>query len=117
MSGILGQVERAALTAALGMALGYFVAVSAFADGTWEERRVAIGALLLLYGLAGAALGYRASAWYGLGLAVPGVVGLSLFAPVGESYGRYVLYAVLIVALGVGGAYDTRRRRADGTAV
>ena len=117
MSGIVGQVARAVLTLVLGVALGFFVPVSAFADGTWGERRVTIGALLLLYGLAGAALGFRASTWYGLGLAVPGVLALSLVAPLGEGYGWYVLYAALIVALAVGGAYSTRRRPASGPAV
>ena len=102
MSGILGQVARA---------------VPAFADGTWEERRGTIGALLLLYGLVEVTLGFHAATWYGLGLAVPGVVGLSLFAPVSEGYGWYVLYAALIVAPAVDCTYSTRRRPVGRTAV
>ncbi len=105
MRKIAGQVARVVLTAAIGLTLGFFVAVSVFADGTWDERRVMIGVLLLIYGIAGAALGFNASIWYGLGLALPGMSALVWFAALGEGHGWYVLYGALIVALAVGGAY------------
>ncbi len=105
MSRIAGQVVRVVLTAAIGLTLGFFVAVSVFADGTRDERRVAIGVPLLIYGIAGAALGFDASSWYGLGLALPGVSALVWFAGLGEGHGWYLLYGALIVTLAVGGTY------------
>ena len=102
-----GPVVRTVLTAVLGMALGFFVAVSVIADGSWDERRLAIGAILLGYGLAGAALGFRTAAWYGLGLALPGLAVLALLAAGGEGGWRSLLYGVLILVLAGGGASRT----------
>ena len=101
------RVVRTGLTAVLGMALGFFVTVSIVADGAWDERRRAIGVILLAYGLAGAALGFRASVWYGLGLALPGLAVLALFAAGGEGGWWSLLYGALIIALAAGGAYGT----------
>jgi hypothetical protein len=110
--GLVGRVARIAATAVLGMALGFLVAVSAFADAAWGERAVTLGALLLAYGLAGVALGFRASAWYGLGLALPGLAAL---AARGEGRWWYLPFAALVAALAAGGAYGgavgSRRRR------
>lgn len=104
MSTIVGLVVRVIATAILGLILGFFVAISTFADGPWEERRVLIGALLLGYGLTGLALGVRASAWYGLGLAVPGLFALLLFGVGDDGPWRYLLYGALILAFAAGGA-------------
>ena len=101
------QVVRTVLTAVLGMALGFFVVVSVIADGPWDERRLTIGAILLGYGLAGAALGFRAAAWYGLGLALPGLAVLALLAAGGEGGWRFLLYGTLILVLAESGAYGT----------
>ena len=122
MKAIVGQVVRAVLTAVLGVTLGFVAAASVFADGTRDERRVTIAALLLAYGLCGAALGFRPSSWYGLGLALSGVAALVWFGLVGDRHWWYMLYGALIVAFAVGGAYGTtalfaRRRAAGGTTV
>ena len=98
---------RTGLTALLGLALGFFVAVSVLADGAWDERRQAISAILLAYGLAGAALGFRASAWYGLGLALPGLAVLALFPAGGQGGWWSLLYGTLIITWAAGGAYGT----------
>jgi hypothetical protein len=122
VTGIVRHAARVAVTAAIGVPLGLAVAASVVADGPRDARRVAIGALLLLYGLAGAALGFRAPAWYGLLLAVPGLAALVRFAVPGEAYGWYALYGALIVALAVGGASGggalgrVRRGRSGGAA-
>ena len=110
MGATVGLVVRIVVTVALGLVLGFFVAISAFADGPWEERRLLIGGLLLGYGLAGAALGLRASAWYGLGLAAPGVVVLFFLAFSGEGTWGHLLYAATIAVLSVGGAYASATR-------
>ena len=114
MNALGGRVARIAATAVLGIALGFFVAVSGFADAAWDERAVTLGALLLAYGLAGVALGYRASGWYGLGLAPTGLAGLALLAALGEGRWWYLPYAALVAALAAGGAYGgavgSRRR-------
>ena len=101
------RVARMGLTALLGMVLGFFVAVSVFADGAWDERRHIISVILLAYGLAGAALGFRASAWYGLGLALPGLAVLALFPAGGEGGWWSLLYGTLIITWAAGSAFGT----------
>ncbi len=108
MNGISGSVARMVLMAVLGLTLAFFVAVSVIADGAWDERAGMIAVIVLGYGLVGAALGFRASAWYGLGLALPGLAVLALLAAGGERQWWYLLYAALIIALAGGGAYGSR---------
>ena len=110
MGGTVGRVVRSVVTAMFGVILGFFVAVSAFADGSWEERADQDTPLLLGYGLAGVALGWRASARYGLGLATPGMAALAFFALSGEGAWWNLIYAAAITALAVGGAYAGANR-------
>jgi hypothetical protein len=108
MQVISGPIVRTLLTAVLGLTLAFFVAVSIIADGPWDERAGMIGVLVLGYGLIGAVLGFRASAWYGIGLALPGLAVIALLAASGERQWWYLLYAALIIALAVGGTYGSR---------
>ncbi len=101
---MLGIVARIIGTVILGMVIGFFVAVSAFADGQPRERAIVIGIILVAYALAGLGLGFRASVWYGPGLALPGVL-LLLFVVSDTGEWWYLLYAALLVALATGGAY------------
>lgn len=94
---------RIASTAILGVLLGFFVAVSGFADGQPGERAIVIGVILIAYAITGLGLGYRGALWYGLGLAVPGVAVL-LYLLSDEGDWRYILYAGAIVAMAVGAA-------------
>src|SRR5918998_1539348 len=105
MSSIIGRIARILATAVIGLVLGFVVAASVFADGSWDERGPTIAGVLLAYGLVGAALGYRGSAWYGLGLTIPGLLALAFYTATGEGYWWYLPYAALIVALAAGGAY------------
>ena len=114
MTTLARHLARVALMAALGATLGFLVAVSAFADGPWGERLVTVGAILLAYGLLGAALGARASGWYGLGLALPGVAALACLGAAGEGRWWYVPYGVLIALLAGGGARASGGKRRTG---
>ncbi|MFN8511909.1 MAG: hypothetical protein U0232_11550 [Thermomicrobiales bacterium] len=96
---------RVAGTAILGVLLGFFVAVSGFADGQPGERAVVIGVIVIAYAITGLGLGYRATLWYGLGLAVPGVAVLLLYVANDDGSGWYLPYAGAIAALALGGAY------------
>lgn len=102
---MLGVVVRVAVTAILGLAIGFFVAVSGFADGPTAERAVVIGVILVAYALAGWCLGYRASRWYGLGLALPGLIVLLLYAGDAAERWWHLAYAALIVAVAMLGAH------------
>src|SRR5829696_4875078 len=99
MGTVVGRVARLAIAAALRMALGFLVAVSVYADGNWGERFPMIGALALADALVGAALGLRASWWYGAVLALPGLAVLAFFAGGDEGRWWHLSYAVLIAAL------------------
>ena len=121
MYAIVGRLARILVTAVIGLGLGFVVAASVFADGPWDERGLTIGGVLLAYALAGTALGFRASAWYGLGLTLPGLAALAFYTATGEGRWWYLPYAALIAALAVGGAHGAavgpaRRRPAGGTA-
>ena len=102
---MLGGVVRIVCTVILGMGLGFFVAVSGFADGSARERAIVIGVILLAYGLVGLGLGFRGSAWNGLGLAVPGLGFLLLLALGGDGAWWTLGYAALIAGVAVVGAY------------
>lgn len=88
------------------MLLGFFVAVSVFADGPAAERAVVVGVTLIGYALAGWCLGYRASSWYGFGLAVPGLILLLLYGGDSDTSWWQFAYGVLILAMAVFGAYS-----------
>lgn len=111
MGAIAGRAARLLLTAVLGVTLGFFVAVSVFADGAGPERRATFGILLLGYGLAGAAFGVLAPPRYGLGLALPGVAALGGLAALGEGHPWHAPYAALIIASAMVGAAGTRAAR------
>jgi uncharacterized protein (DUF983 family) len=113
---MVGRLVRGVIAGVLGLALAFFVAVSGFADGPARERALTIGLIVVAYGLVGLALGYRGSAWYGMALALPGMVVLLLYT-VSEGNWRFPLYAALIAAVAVAGAYGgSRSGRREGGA-
>ena len=114
MTTMVGHLVRVALMAALGATGGCLVAVSAFADGPWGDRLITIGAVLLAYGLLGAALGARASGWYGLGLALPGLVALACLGAAGEGRWWYLPYGALLALIAVSAARASAGRRRAG---
>ena len=102
---MLGTLVRIIVMALVGVLLGFFAAVSVFADGPAAERAVVIGVTLIGYTLAGWCLGYRSSSWYGFGLAVPGLIVLILYGGDSDNPWWHFAYGVLIVAVAVLGAY------------
>jgi hypothetical protein len=101
---MLGRVARIVGTAILGIVIGFFVAVSGFADGSPGERAIVIAIILLAYALIGLGLGFRASVWYGLGLALPGLL-LLLYVTSDTGDWWYLLYAASIGVMATGGAH------------
>jgi hypothetical protein len=98
-----GSLGRASLATGIGVGLAFFVAASVYADGQWGERVATAGVLLLAYALAGMALGYHASGWFGLGLVLPGVAVLILVSTTGEAVWWYLPYGTLIAGCAAGG--------------
>ena len=106
---IITRVARALLTVVLGAALASQVMVSVFADGSRDERRIVIAAILFGYALAGVLVGYIGSLWHGVGLVPLGLVALVIM---GERASWLWLYGALIVVCALGGAYGGATLRA-----
>ncbi len=110
MPTITTHIARALMTVVLGATLASQVLVSVFADGSRDERRIVIAAILVGYALAGVLVGYVGSLWHGVGLVPLGLVALVVM---GEGASWLWLYGALIVACALGGAYGGATLRAD----